>query len=460
MAAPPLGLRQRFAYALPAFALAVMYLPVYVLVPKFYTDTVGVDMGTVGAVLGSVRLLDAFLDPLVGVLSDRTRTRLGRRRPWIFLGSIPLALALAALLAPARDGAGATTSFAVSVFATFIFFATVAVPYESLGMELSDSYDERTRLLGLRDGISIVGILAAASAPGAISYLLGLTQDASGERAKFHVMAALYAPLLVVLCAVCALAVPERPLPATPPRRPWDRATIRSILGNRPFRLVLLAYFVNAIGSNLPGTLMPYYVADYLHSSHDVSVYLALYFTIGIVVLPGWIWLSRVIDKRATWLAAMAVNSGAFFLVAFLRPHDDLFYGLIVALSGIGFAATVAIPSSLQADVLDYDELLSGERREGLLLGFWLYARKLAAVLPVALALPLMKISGWHEGAGDQTAGAFHALKLFYVGVPTLCTAVAIAIAWRYPISRTVHGKIVAALDARKKGLDVPDPLA
>src|SRR5262249_6612754 len=157
--------------------------------------------------------------------------------------------------------------------------------------------------------------------------------------------------LIIILCAGCALVVPERPLAEAPPRSPWERAALRSMLGNRPFRIVLLAYFVNAIGSNLPGTLMPYYVADYLRSEHDVGYYLALYFTVGIVVLPGWVWLSRVLDKRVTWLAAMAVNSGAFFLVAFLRPHQDAAYGAVVALSGVGFAATVAIPSSLQADV-------------------------------------------------------------------------------------------------------------
>jgi len=455
----PLSLRERIAYALPAFALAVVVIPVYVFVPKFYTDTVGVDIALVGWILGAVRIFDAIFDPMVGVLSDRTRTRLGRRRPWIILGSIPLAVALAALLAPVPQGHAATLWFGVSIFALFFFFATVYVPYDSLGMELSDDYDERTRLLGLRDGVSILGTLAAASAPFAIQKVLGLGTGPDAERAQFHVMVAVYAPLLVILCAGCALIVPERPLPAVPPRSPWDRATLRTLVRNRPFVIVLLAYFANAVGSNLPCTLMWFYVEDYLRSPRT-ALYLAVYFVVGIVLLPLWIMLSRRIGKKATWLAAMAVNSGAFFFVFFLRRQDELLYGLIVATSGIGFGATLAIPSSLQADVLDYDELLSGERREGLILGVWLILRKLAPALPLAMALPFMQAHGWKAGAPDQTAEAFGALKVFYVIVPTICTGIAFVIAWRYPIDRACHARIKDALAARKEGREALDPLS
>jgi GPH family glycoside/pentoside/hexuronide:cation symporter len=456
--AQELGPVARLAYVLPAFALAVVGIPIYVFVPRFYSNVVGVDLATVGLIVGGARLLDALLDPLVGVLSDRTRTRFGRRRPWIALGSLPLALALLVLLRPTAGQDGAVPAFAASLFLVFVAWAAVTVPYESLGLELLDGYDERTRLLALRDGMLIAGWLAAASAPLLISRLLDLPDSPAGERTRLALVAGVYGPLLVLTCFACAAVVPERPLPETPPRSPWDRATLRALVANRPFLCLLSAYFVNAIGSNLPAVLMPYYVAEYLRSPR-FELYLVVYFVIGIATLPLWVMFARRTSKRLAWLLSTAMNSGPFFFVAFLDRGDEPFYAAIVVGSGLGFGATLALPSSLQADVLDYDELLTGERREGLLLGVWCVLRKLAPALPVGVALPAMAAAGWQEGAADQSPAAFRALIVLYAVVPTVCTAAALCIAWRYPIDREVHGAIKAAIAARAQGKVGVDPL-
>ncbi|HZU96988.1 MAG TPA: MFS transporter [Planctomycetota bacterium] len=454
-----LGISARFAYALPAFALAIVGLPVYTVLPKFYTDSVGVSMVAVGGILAAVRIFDAVLDPLIGALSDRTRTRLGRRRPWIIGGSVPLAIALAALFAPVPTGEAAAVWFGVSIFALFFFFSVTWVPYESLGIELTEDYDDRTRLLGLRDAALLVGMGACVSAPLWIQHIVGLGPSAQDQRTLFAVMAAIYAPLLVLLCGGCALIVRERESDAPPPRSILDRATVKTIVANRPFIIVLTAYFVNAIGTNLPGILMPYYVKDYLRSDR-IYTYLGAYFAIGVAMLPVWIWLSRRIGKKAAWLAAMTINSGSFFFAIFFGRDDERLYQVMVAVAGTGFGATWAIPSSMQADVLDYDELLSSERREGLLVGLWLILRKLAPALPVGIAFPALKAAGWAEGATDQTDKAFFALKMWYIVVPTICTAIAFLIALQYPIDREKHARILDALAARESGRPFTDPLA
>ncbi len=446
----------RLAYAAPAFAMAVIGIPVYVYVPKFYTDVVGVDVVLVGLVLLGARLFDAVTDPLAGWLSDRTRSRFGRRRPWIVAASLPLALALAALFnPPAAGGAIPALWLAFGIFALFLCFTAASVPYEALGPELTFDYHERTSLLGLRDGALLAGTLFAAAVPSAIAVALGEPTESPG-RGTFAWMALLFAPLLVAACVVCAVALRERARHHSAAADAFGG--LRLILSNRPFRVLLISYTVAALGSNLPATLLLYYV-QYVLESDRAGLFLVLYFVAGIAFLPGWIALSRRFGKKRAWLAGMAVNTGAFSGVFFLGPGDELAYGLLVVLSGVGLGATLAIPSSMQADVIDYDELRSGERREGRYVGIWSVAKKLAAALGVGVALLVFGSSGYAPNV-QQSEEVRFALRSLYALVPCLCNIVAFVIALAYPIDADTHREIRAEIDAGRVGADARDPLA
>ena len=161
---PSLPWHQRWSYGLPAFALAVVGIPVYVHIPKFYTDVVGINIAWVGSILMLARLFDAFSDPLMGVVSDRTRTRMGRRRPFILWGSICLATTIFLLFVPPHlKGMPALIWFAGSIFGLFFFWTVVTVPYEALGPALTKDYTERTSLFAVRDGLLIAGRLERRS---------------------------------------------------------------------------------------------------------------------------------------------------------------------------------------------------------------------------------------------------------------------------------------------------------
>ncbi|MEJ2164950.1 MAG: MFS transporter, partial [Desulfobacterales bacterium] len=144
---------KKTAYAAPAFFLAVVGIPVYVYIPKFYTDVVGVDIAVLGYILFSVRIFDAVTDPVIGYLSDRTRTSMGRRRPYLAVGCIFVAATMFMLFNPPHVSAALETVwFAGCIYALFLCWTAVVVPYESLGPEITFDYDERTGLFGLRDG--------------------------------------------------------------------------------------------------------------------------------------------------------------------------------------------------------------------------------------------------------------------------------------------------------------------
>jgi GPH family glycoside/pentoside/hexuronide:cation symporter len=308
----------------------------------------------------------------------------------------------------------------------------------------------------MRDGFLIAGTLMAASSPAIVQWAFNLTSDAAGERAKFFWIAVLYAPILIGSCWWCVMAIKERPsVKASNPTGIWME--LRRVARNRPFIILLISYTIAAIGSNLPATLILYYV-EYVLQSKLADAFLLLYFITGIVFLPGWIMLSRRIGKKAAWLTSMAINTGAFIGVFFLGPGDTHIYGILVFLSGIGFGATLALPSAIQADVIDYDELLTGKRREGQYIGLWSIAKKFAAAVGVGAGLSILGLAGYTPNVA-QTEQVQLTLRTLYALVPSVCNIIAFVIVLAYPISSRVHEHIRSAIAERKAGNPVTDPL-
>jgi GPH family glycoside/pentoside/hexuronide:cation symporter len=449
-------LSRKLAYAAPAFALAVVGIPVYVYLPKFYSDVVGIDIAALGWILASVRVFDAVTDPAMGYLSDRTVSRFGRRRPYIAGGAVLVAICIYLLFHPPQGSPlFETVWFGIWIYALFLFWTVVTVPYESLGPEITFDYHERNSLFGLRDGLLLGGTLAAAASPAAVQAAFGLAADGEGERTKFLIIALIYAPLVVGSAWWCAAVIRERPSGERSTAGMWSG--LRRVWRNRPFVILITAYTISAIGNNLPATLILFYVQYVLESAY-ADFFLLLYFTTGIVFLPGWVALARRIGKKRAWLLSIAINTGAFVGVFFLGPGDASIYAVLVFLSGVGLGATLALPSSIQADVIDYDELLTGERREGRYIGLWSIAKKLAAAVGVGAGLSILGLAGYAPNA-SQPESVLLALRVLYALVPSVCNLVALAIALAYPISETMHQRIRDAIERRKNGESVSDPL-
>jgi GPH family glycoside/pentoside/hexuronide:cation symporter len=454
---PRVTMRKKIAYASPAFALAVVGIPVYVYIPKFYTDVVGVNIAVLGYLLFGVRIFDAVTDPAIGLLSDKTRTSSGRRRPYIAFGSVLVAICIILLFNPPNNTPTYETIwFGVCIYTLFLFWTVVVVPYESLGPEITFDYHERTSLFGMRDGFLIAGTLAAASSPALVQYVFGLGSDAIGERAKFFWISVVYTPLVIGSCWWCVHEIRE--LTQSKAVRGYGVAEgLRHVARNRPFVILLIAYTISAIGNNLPATLILYYV-EYVLESRYADFFLLLYFTTGVAFLPVWIRLSKKFGKKRTWLGSIAINTGAFLGVFFLGPGDAWIYGVLVFLSGIGFGATLAIPSAIQADVIDYDELFTGERREGQYIGLWSISKKFAAAVGVGLGLSILGMVGYEPNV-QQTEQVKWTLRTLYALVPSVCNMLAFAVALAYPITRSAHQNIRYAIEQRKAGKVVWDPL-
>jgi len=444
---PPIGLSMKLTYAVPALVLAVIGIPVYVYLPKFYTDSIGIDITVVGILLLVVRLFDAVTDPLVGYISDRTSTPFGRRRPYIAAGSIGLALSMYFLFNPLHLGIEAQSIwFGVWLFSLFLFWTIVTVPYEALGPEITYDYHERTSLFSVRDGFLILGTLIAAASPAIASGIIELTGHTVTERLKFFWISALYAPLIIAGSWYCVWKIREEKREIKMHSHVGFFRGLSTVVQNRPFLILLTAYTISAFGSNLPATLILYYV-EYVLKADGAELFLMIYFITGVLFLPLWIRISRRIGKKNAWLLSMAVNTGAFIGVFFLGAGDIMAYGILVFLSGIGFGAGLAIPSSIQADVIDYDEMKSGKRREGRYIGLWSISKKLAAAFGVGIGLFLLGSYGYEPNV-TQSDDVIFMLRVLYALVPCICNIVAFGIAFFYPITEKRHLEIRRAIEA------------
>lgn len=437
--------RRILAYGAPAFALAMPTIPAFVYLPALYAESLG--LATAGFILLSARIVDVVSDPLIGVLSDRYKTRWGRRKPWICIGALLAGFALVQLFQPPDDvGASYLLIWAVLLY---LGWTMIAVPYTAWGAEISGDYHQRSRITGVREGLTLVGILAAGSVP-AITASMGWAED-EGLAAVSWLAIVIGGPTILVLL----FRVPEYGA-ATPPSdrqslnwRSLKRAT--SVLtGNKPFVRILSAWFINGMANGIPAALFLLYLEFGLEADQTQrSVLILVYFLSGVLSIPLWLGLSKKYGKHKAWCFAMIVTCAAFIWVPFLSPGDIALFAIICVITGTGLGADLVLPPALQADVIDFDELRSGKSRAGLFFALWSMSTKLALAVAVGVAFPVLEWLGFST-EGENSASALFALAVIYAGVPVVLKCVAIGSVWTFPITQERQELIRKRLDRRQ----------
>jgi Na+/melibiose symporter-like transporter len=327
----PLGWRTLLGYGGLALPLAALNLPLYVYLPTFYSVGLGLDLAAVGGVLLVAQLFDIVIDPAMEELGDRLRTPWGQRRPWLALGAPLLLYASWKLFMPA-EGVGTGYLLFWSCL-TYVAWTALLLTYAAWGAELTGAYHERSRVTGVREGFVIAGILLAASLP----FLAGVQPESREALALVFQSMLLLLPLTLMLLLA---TVPERP--ASPQRELPFREGLRLALTNRPFRRLIVAFFLNGIANGLPATLFLLFVRQMLGADVDAGPLLLLYFVSGMVAVPAWLWLSYRIGKHWAWAASMLWACLVFAWVPFLGPGDTLAFAAICILSGASLGADLA----------------------------------------------------------------------------------------------------------------------
>jgi GPH family glycoside/pentoside/hexuronide:cation symporter len=457
-----LTLGMKLIYGAPSVAGAAMAIPVAIHVNPFYSDTVLVPLAWVALAAALARVLDAIIDPFVGWLSDHTHTRWGRRRPWIALATPVAALVFIALFTPPTwlSTSGAAVWFGTTLMLFFILNMLYGLPHAALGPELTLDYHERSSLFSWREGFALIGTLVAASVPGILTNVLGMEQ-----RRAFALMALNYAALMVVLYWLLVLRVRERPDFVARKSNPLVPGVRRS-LRNRPFSVLFTCYAVASIPGAIPGLLMPYF-NRYLLNAPPIeqkvadgwlTIFLIAYFLSGLLCLPLWLALAKRVGKLNAWLTSFVMGVTGGLSLFFLGPGDNFACLALIIWSGSSFGAGLFLPPAIQADVIDYDELHTGKRREAQYLALWGLVPKFIVIPSASLPLALLAWLGYQPNL-PQSPEVLFAIRAVFALTPSAFSIAAFFIAWRFPISETVHRAILAGVAAHGRGETAIDPL-
>lgn len=448
---PPLPFSVKLAYGTGELAAAVPSSLSAFFVLYFFTTVAGLNPILAGGVLMFGRLWDAINDPLVGWLSDRTRSPLGRRFPWMLGGAIPLSICFVLLwtVPPVETQWGLFTYYATLSLFAFASLTAVQLPYTTLAAELSDDYDERTALIGMKSAFSIGGSIL-----GLVMAQIVFDRVTEPE-AQFHLLGRLSASLAVFMIAICVAGTYRRywQVKANRPQLNTQSSStsllkdVRSVFRNSAFRKILGLYLCGWIGIQLTAAMLPYFVKTWmgLPESHFAQMALTVQGT-AIAMVVVWERVAKFSGKRTVFMLGAPLSVIALTALFSIQPGEVVTMYLLGVIAGMGVATMYMVPFSMLPDVVDLDELQTGLRREGLFFSAVVFLQKLGVAIALFASGSLLHLTGYDADATSQPGQTLLAIRLLIGPLPAVLLLCSLWFAYRYPITRQRHQKILAAL--------------
>lgn len=461
-----LDLKTKLAYGAgdlgPAITsnIAIFYLLL------FFTNVAGIPPGLAGSILMIGKIWDAVNDPVVGVLTDKTTSRRwGRRLPWMFYGAIPFGLFFfLQWIVPQFTPNQSSNIWPLFWYYVVIgvlsqaFFTVVNLPYTAMTPELSQDYDERTSLNSFRFTFSIGGSILSLIFAQIIFAVIREPQQ------QYLVLAALCTVISVLSLYWCVYGTRKRILAFEAKRIQLEQPAeipfieqIKIAFSNRPFLFVIAIYLFSWLGVQVTATVIPYFVI-YCMKIKDSQVPTVLIAVQGTALLMLFVWsyLSKIFGKKIVYFLGMTLwiiaGSGLFFL----QPNQIGLMYFLAVMAGCGVSTAYLIPWSMIPDVIELDELQTGQRREGVFYGFMVLLQKFGLAFGLFIVGNALQASGFRETIAGQVTpiqpdSALFAIRIIVGPVPTICLILGLILTFFYPITREMHAEIMLKLQERKE---------
>ena len=436
----------RAAYGIGDYAICLYWSGVSLYLLYFYTDVVGISPYSAGLIYGLGIMWDAFTDPFMGFLAERTRSKMGSYRPYIYYGSIPLALSFILLLwVPPFEG---TVLIIFLLFVNLIHrtcFTIVSVPYSSLTARITDDSDERTILTSSRMLSAALGTFSIS----ALGFPIVLYFGGGEETIGFIYLGIISGLIAISILYITVSFVKERSFKSSVDDLPNFAEVAHSVSRNYPFWIIFLAIII-LISTYLMFNNNLIYFSKYALGLHDYQgVILGFLNGASLLAVPLWAYAALKLGKKNTWLISMAVLFLGFTIFNYY-PIDDL-DTLIYILIFIGFGngATGVLFWSMLPDTIEYGEWKSGIRTESSLYGFMTFAQKGAIAIAVfILGIALTNIG--FEPNQEQSTETIEALKNLMSIIPLVGVFISFVLLYFYPIDKAFHRKLIQDIENRR----------
>jgi GPH family glycoside/pentoside/hexuronide:cation symporter len=442
----------KFLYGAGDFGFALFDTTLAVLFAIFLTDVVGLRPGLAALALFVGRSWDYVNDPLIGLIVDRTRTRWGRRRPYLLFGFVPLMLVF--ILLWWKPPIAAEWDLAVYYGAAYLLFDTtltfVALPYFALTPELTQDYDERTSLTSYRMSFSILGGLIAFVVPMA---LIGTMRPENASRVLG--MAALFGVIGGLPLLLTFFGTRER-TEFQSQRLPGFRESLRAARRNRPFLFAAGIFLFTWTAVEIIQAMLLFFLKYRMNLEAESDLIAGVIFITALVVLPLWVWASNRFDKRKAYIGGMIFFAAVMIALIAIDPSWGMPVILgLACLAGIGVSAVHVLTWAIIPDAVEWDEAQTGQRHEGMFYSLVTLFKKVSSSVAVPLTLVVLEWSGFVSNAPSQPASAVRAIQWFMGPIPSALLLAGIAFAVVYPLNRQIHAETRQKISQRRS--EAPD---
>lgn len=415
-------------FALPAMPLSSALTALFIFLPALYTEHKGLSGEAIGGIFLAAKLFDMLTDPAFGILADRYKTPWGRRRPWLVLGVPILTLALYRLYLPGEQVSEGY--FAGWLILMYVGWTLATVSHTAWALELSDDYDQRSRITGWLQVAAMIGGILISLIPAAMERLG--TPSYKEKAGWIGIFLVVSLPIAVV---VCLLSVPERDVPRQPPIG-W-KLGVGAVLRNSALRRLLLVNalltFAGAVGMGL----FVFFVSHTLKLPTWIGALLMCLVIGGLLSVPVWIRLSEAWNKHQAVQAAALFGALASLLLLVLPVEGVALAAGAFLLIGVNTSANEFLPRTMMADVCDQDSVVTGTARMGLYYALLQFSSKAAAGLAIFFGFSMLTRLGFDPALGAaNTPDSLLRLRYFVVGPPVLCYLAVIILLRDYPITR------------------------
>lgn len=433
------------AYASPLLAINFSLVLFMSYVNNYAIDVLRVPAAAMGLIFGLGRIWDALTDPMAGFLSDRTTHRWGRRRPWIAISSIPVALFGVMVWAPPESLStpALVAWMTVAVFGFNTAMTLFLTPHQALAAELTTDHHTISRIFAIRQGAGYVGMI------GCLVFAMGYLMTAEDRRGSAIELAVLSGVAIVVMNALMVALVRE---PEHVERR-GGRSTsgvARDVWRNAHARRLLVMIFVEHTGSGASMVVAPFLMKYVVGAPGEIGAIFAFYVGSSLLSLPLWLALSRRIGKKWTWMTGLLVGMTGYAALFFVGEGDVAWMQGVVTLTGACSACGTVLGQSILADVIDVDELETGERKEGAYYSTYTFLYKSSSGVMAMITGFVLSYTGFVPDAAEQTELVRLAIRSLNGLVPFTTILFGALILLGFGLTEAVHADVRARLDARR----------